>query len=62
MKVEIDLNALLKEAVSHMESEDDLRFAIGMGLQELYWDMWVDKFQNQMIKEYQKQVKESTFS
>ena len=62
MKVEIDLNALLKEAVPHMESEDDLRFAIGMGLQDLYWDMWVEKFQDQMIKEYRKQVKQNTFS
>ena len=62
MKVEIDLNALLKEAVPHMENEDDLRFAIGMGLQDLYWDVWVEKLQNQMIKEYRKQVKQNTFS
>ena len=52
MKVEIDLNALLKEAVPHMENEDDLHFSIGMGLQDLYWDVWVEKLQNQMIKEF----------
>ena len=62
MKVEIDLAQLLKEAVPHMESEDDLRWAVGAGLQDLYWDEWVRKFQIHMIKEYRKQVKESTFS
>jgi len=62
MKVEIDLAQLLKEALPHMESEDDLRWAIGAGLEDLYYDAWVRKFQNQMIKGYRKQVKESTFS
>jgi len=36
MKVEIDLAQLLKEALPHMESEDDLRWAVGAGLEDLY--------------------------
>ena len=38
MKIEIDTDELIAEAVKHMENLDDLRWSIGMALQELYWD------------------------
>jgi hypothetical protein len=62
MKVEIDLSLLLKQAVANMEDESDLRWSVGAGLQDLYWDAWVKEFQDQMIKEYSRQVKQNTFS
>ncbi len=62
MKVKIDLSLLLKQAVANMEDEGDLRWSVGAGLQDLYWDAWVKEFQNQMIKEYRKQAEQNTFS
>ena len=41
--MEIDIDALIVEAVNHMENDNDVRWSIGMALQELYWDKgWKD--------------------
>ena len=53
MKVEIDLDELLAAAVPHMESEEDLRWAIGRALEDLYWDGWVEPFQQRMVEKFQ---------
>ena len=41
--MKIDIDELIAEAVKHMEDEGDVRWSIGMALQELYWDKgWKD--------------------
>lgn len=60
MKVEIDLDLLLEQAVANMEDENDLRWSVGAGLQDLYWSEWVEKFQHRMAEEYRKQRKGET--
>lgn len=52
MKVEIDLDKVLAEAMQHMTSPDDLRWPLGMALQDLYWNEWVQGFQEKMISTY----------
>lgn len=52
MKVEIDLDKVLTEAIQHMTNPDDLRWSLGMALQTLYWDQWVQGFQEKMISTY----------
>ena len=39
MKIEIDTELLIEEAFKYMEYEDDLRWPVGMALQELYWEI-----------------------
>ena len=48
MKVEIDLDAVLAQAMQHMEAPDDLRWSVGAALQDLYWDAWVRDLQAKM--------------
>jgi len=60
--MKIDIDALLAEAVQHMEDEEDLRWSIGMALQELYWDKGWDKVQDRLVKLYHEQVKANTYS
>jgi hypothetical protein len=57
-KLSIDIDALLAEAVQHMEDEDDLRWSIGMALQEMYWG----KVQDRLVKLYNDQAKANTYS
>jgi hypothetical protein len=40
--MEININELVEEAVKHMENEDDVRWSIGMALQVLYGDKWIE--------------------
>ena len=54
-KLEIDIDALLAEAVQHMEDEGDVRWSIGMALQELYWSNGWDKVQERLVKLYNTQ-------
>jgi len=61
MKIVIDLDEVLKEAVKHMEDEGDLRFSVGMAMQELYWYKWED-LQNRMVEQYLEQAKANTYS
>ena len=60
--MKIDIDALLAEAVQHMEDEDDLRWSIGMALQELYWGKGWGKVQDRLVKLYHEQVKANTYS
>lgn len=53
MKVEIDLDKVLAEATQHMEDEADLRWSVGMALQNLYWEQWAQDFQEKLIAIYQ---------
>ena len=48
MKVVIDLDKVFAEAMKHMEKPDDLRWSIGMALQELYYNQWAKDFQERM--------------
>lgn len=52
MKVEIDLDEVLTHAVQHMEAPEDLRWSVGMALQDLYWDEWVRDLQDKMVAAY----------
>lgn len=54
MKIEIDTDELIAEAVRHMENLDDLRWSIGMALQTLYWDKGWDKVQTDLTNTYLK--------
>jgi hypothetical protein len=41
MKVEIDIKKLTEEAVNHMEGVEDVRWSVGMALEELYGEEFV---------------------
>lgn len=63
-KIEIDIDELLAEAVKHMEDEHDVRWSIGMALQELYWDKvdgWAE-VQQRLTQLYLEQAKRNTYS
>jgi len=60
--MKIDIDALIAEAVDHMEDDEDVRWSIGMALQELYWDKGWDKVQDRLVKLYNEQVKANTYS
>jgi hypothetical protein len=56
IEIKIDIDALIAEAVKHMEDETDVRWSIGMALQMLYWgDGWGD-VQKRMVKLYKEQA------
>jgi len=61
MKITIDVNEVINKAVTHMEDETDLRYSVGMAMQELYWDIW-EQVQERMVKQYYDGVKENTYS
>jgi len=61
-KMSIDIDALIAEAVHHMESEDDVRWSIGMALQELYGDKGWDKVQDRLVNLYIEEAKANTYS
>ena len=54
MNVFIDLNKVFTEAMKHMQEPNDLRWSIGMALQELYGDEWVYELQRNMVYEFEK--------
>lgn len=59
-KLEIDIDELIAEAVKHMEDEHDVRWSIGMALQELYWDKvdgWAE-VQARLIRLYRNQAED----
>jgi hypothetical protein len=60
--MKIDIDALIAEAVDHMEDDEDVRWSIGMALQELYWDKGWDKVQDRLVNLYHEQVKANTYS
>ena len=61
-KLSIDIDALLAEAVNHMEDDGDVRWSIGMALQEMYWGKGWDKVQERLVKLYNDQAKANTYS
>jgi hypothetical protein len=46
--IEIDMGAVMRCAIQHMDAENDLRWSIGMALEELYADA-VIPVQKQMV-------------
>jgi hypothetical protein len=54
--MKIDIDALIAEAVNHMEDDDDVRWSIGMALQELYWGKGWDQVQHSLVKLYKEQT------
>jgi hypothetical protein len=60
--MKIDIDALIAEAVKHMEDEGDLRWSIGMALQELYWDKGWGDVQKRLVEHYLDQIRANTYS
>jgi len=59
MKIEIDTDELIAEAVNHMENMGDVRWSIGMALQMLYWNKGWEKVQTDLTNRYiEKKYKE----
>ena len=52
MNVFINLNKVFTEAMNHMQDPNDVRWSIGMALQELYGDEWMYKLQQDMVYEF----------
>ena len=60
--MKIDIDALIAEAVKHMEDEGDVRFSVGMALQELYWDKGWKDVQERLVNLYIEEAKADTYS
>ena len=53
--MEINVDKLLAEAVNHMQDAEDVRWSIGMALQEMYWhDGWKD-VQERLVSLYKEE-------
>ena len=52
--MDIDLAKVFDKAVQHMMEENDVRWTVGMALQELYWDKGIAKLQQRMAEHYLK--------
>lgn len=61
-KLEIDIDALLAEAVNHMEDDGDVRWSIGMALQVMHWGNGWGEVQERLVKLYNDQAKDNTYS
>jgi hypothetical protein len=59
---EINIDDVIAEAVKHMEDESDVRWSIGMALQELYWDKGWNEVQERLVNLYNQQAKDNTYS
>jgi len=59
--LEININELIVEAVNHMEDEGDVRWSVGMALQVLYGDEWVE-VQKRLSQLYLERAKANTYS
>ena len=54
--MEINIDKLLAEAVTHMSGAEDVRWSIGMALQEMHWhDGWKD-VQERLVSLYNKKL------
>lgn len=51
--LEIDLDAVLAEAMNHMADPTDLRWSVGMALQEIYFDR-IKQLQDAMVEQFAK--------
>ena len=60
--MKIDIDELIAEAVKHMEDEGDVRWSIGMALQELYWDKGWKDVQERLVNLYIEEAKANTYS
>ena len=60
--MKIDIDKLIEEAVQHMEDESDVRWSVGMALQELYWDQGWAEVQERLSRLYLERVKANTYS
>jgi hypothetical protein len=60
--MEIDIKKLTEEAVKHMEDDGDVRWPIGMALQEMYWDKGWGEVQDRLVKLYNDKAKDNTYS
>ena len=60
--MKIDIDELIAEAVKHMEDEGDVRFSVGMALQELYWDKGWKDVQERLVNLYIEEAKADTYS
>ena len=58
----IDIDKVIAEAVDHMEDVGDVRWSIGMALEELYGDKGWYEVQDRLIKLYNEQVNANTYS
>ena len=54
----IDTERLIEEAVKYMEDENDLRWSVGMALQELYWTQGWAEIQERLRQLYLDKFKE----
>ena len=54
--MEININDVIAEAVKHMEDESDVRWSVGMALQELYWDKGWDEVQERLVNLYNETI------
>jgi hypothetical protein len=52
--MDIDLDALFAQAVEHMTAENDVRWTLGIALQELYGDKGINALQTRMTEHYLK--------
>jgi hypothetical protein len=59
--LEIDVDKLIEEAVKHMEDEGDVRWSVGMALQVLYGDEWIE-VQERLNRLYLERIKANTYS
>ena len=55
----IEIDKLLEEAVDHMEHEDDVRWSVGMALQEIYWSKGWAEVQERLSRLYVERRKSS---
>jgi hypothetical protein len=53
MQVYINLRKVFVEAMKHMQDRDDVRWSIGMALQELYGNEWMYSLQQSMVEEFE---------
>ena len=60
--MKIDIDELIAEAVKHMEDEGDVRFSVGIALQELYWDKGWKDVQERLVNLYIEEAKANTYS
>jgi hypothetical protein len=50
--MEIDIKKLTEEAVKHMEGVEDVRWSVGMALEELYGDEFVYAMQIELRRKF----------
>jgi len=53
--MQIDIDKLTDEAVKHMDASNDVRWSVGMALEELYWNEFVREMQTKMVDKFNKQ-------